>query len=185
MGSSRKCVEKEQASSDWVRPSLLLQGSKGSALQQVFGQLAQLVQEGEVIKLANKRNLSRVLLCCVLASSSIAAQVPPREGVVSQRGEIKPRTHRFFDRNNLIGFSAMFGVSALDHRSTCRDLRAGGRERWLPTQSCATIGFVLYSGSSGAVGLSYWLHRRGHHRLERWLPRIRTFTQGLVASWNW
>ncbi len=121
----------------------------------------------------------------IAVSAPQKAQVPPREGVVSQRDETKPRTHRFFDRNNLIGFSAMFAGTALDHHSTCRFLRVGFHENTLPTQNCRIVGAVLYGASTGTIGLSYWLHRKGHHKIERWLPRIRAVSTGVVATWNY
>jgi hypothetical protein len=93
--------------------------------------------------------------------------------------------HRFFDRNNLIGFTAMYAGGALDHHSTCRSLRAGYRETFMPTQSCRTIGIAIYGTSTGIVGLSYWMHRKGHHKIERWLPRLRAIGGGVVASWNY
>lgn len=141
-----------------------------------------------MIKLANKINLSYLTIAAMLLSLTalvVVAQVPPRPGVVEQREQEKPRTHRFFDRNNLIGFSAMFAGTALDHHSTCRFLRAGMKEVLLPTQSCRTVGLVLYGTSSAGVGLAYWLHRKGHHKLERWLPRIRAIAGGVAVSWNY
>ena len=113
------------------------------------------------------------------------AQVPPREGVVSQREVEKPRTHRFFDRNNLIGFSAMFATRALDVHSTCRFLKAGYEEKIFPSQNCRTIAVTAFGLSGSGMGGIYWLHRRGHHKLERWLPRIAAISGGVAATWNY
>jgi len=116
------------------------------------------------------RQMKKLILILFLSAVSLSAQSPE---------------HRFFDRNNLIGFSAMFAGTALDHHSTCRFLRRGQREVLLPTQSCRTVGIVVYSTSSAGVGLSYWMHRKGHHKIERWLPRLRAIGGGIAAGWNY
>lgn len=168
-----------------------------------------------MIKLAHKRNLSlklrRVGLAFILVVAlptlaSLKAQVPPRSGVVEQREVEKPRitirnfshgplvldsglgkppTHRFFDRKNLIGFSAMFAARSLDVHSTCRFLRRGYREAVFPSQRCGTIAAGAFSASGMVVGVSYWFHRKGHHKLERWLPRIAAISGGIAATWNY
>ena len=141
----------------------------------------------------------------MIGSVVVQAQVPPRPGVVGQREETKPRIvirnfthgplildsgleplpHRFFDRNNLIGFSAMFATRALDVHSTCRFLRRGYREAVFPSQNCRTIAAGAFSAAGATVGVSYWFHRKGHHKLERWLPRIVAISGGIVATWNY
>ena len=148
--------------------------------------------------MTNKINLSGDTLwkCCkmvaavsVLAASaiplSVSAQVPPREGVVSQRDEEKPRTHRFFDRNNSIGFSMMFAARAFDAHSTCRNLASGGREYIIPSQKCDVITGTLLSGGGAIVLLSYVAHRWGKHKLERWMPRVSAISGGILATWNY
>jgi len=97
----------------------------------------------------------------------------------------KKPDHRFFDRNNLIGFSAMFATRALDVHSTCRFLRRGYREAVFPSQNCRTIAVAAFSLSGAGVGVSYWFHRTGHHKFERWLPRIAAISGGIAATWNY
>lgn len=141
-----------------------------------------------MIKLAHKINLSRALaLLGVLTflALGLSAQVHPRSGVVEQREEEKPRTHRFFDRSNLIGFGAMFTARGLDVHSTCRFLRRGYREAVFPSQRCGTIAAGAFSASGMVVGVSYWFHRKGHHKVERWLPRIAAISGGIAATWNY
>lgn len=117
--------------------------------------------------------------------SQIAAQGPPRPGVVGQRDEMKPHTHRFFDRTNRIGFGALFVTRALDLHSTCRFLRRGYRETVFPSQDCRTIAVAAFSLSGAGVGVSYWFHRSGQHKLERWWPRSAASGGGIAATWNY
>jgi hypothetical protein len=80
-------------------------------------------------------------------------------------------THRFFDRQNIIGFAVHGAVRVADSTQSCILLgRSGRQEAWLPTKTCASI--TAYSLSMVATQIlgSYGLHRGGYHALERWLP---------------
>ena len=116
------------------------------------------------------RQMKKLILILFLSAVSLSAQSPE---------------HRFFDRNNLIGFSAMFATRALDVHSTCRFLRRGYREAVFPSQNCRTIAVTAFGLSGAGMGGIYWLHRRGHHKLERWLPRIAAISGGVAATWNY
>jgi hypothetical protein len=100
------------------------------------------------------------------------------------------QTHCFWDRKNKALFAGVLGVRVLDYYSTERFLSATPSSRIVSvTPAVATVeyryptheailpeslvrnkpAFAAYSivSAAGAVGISYWLHRRGHHRWER------------------
>jgi hypothetical protein len=80
--------------------------------------------------------------------------------------------HRFWDRRNVQLFSAVVVSRGLDYSST-RNMLARGREELLIPDDVvnSTAGFVALeaAGAATSIGLSYLLHRTGHHKLERWL----------------
>jgi hypothetical protein len=80
--------------------------------------------------------------------------------------------HRFWDHTNVLLFSGMVVFRGLDYAST-RNFQARGREEILLPDDVVnnSAGFVSLeaAGVATSVGISYILHRTGHHRLERWL----------------
>jgi hypothetical protein len=80
-------------------------------------------------------------------------------------------THRFFDKENMIGFAVHGAVRIADSTQSCILLSRGGRqETWLPTKTCATITSYSLTMVATQILTSYGLHRSGYHNLERWLP---------------
>jgi hypothetical protein len=82
-----------------------------------------------------------------------------------------PGDHQFWDRDNSILFAANAAFSAADFVVTRDNLRSGGQELNPITRlvSGSTPGLALnFAGETvGVVGLSYFFHKTGHHRLER------------------
>lgn len=96
----------------------------------------------------------------------------------------RPDQHRFFDRQQRIALYTHSGVRVADTIKTCRVLSHGGREDWIPTQSCAGIA-AWQAGSVGlALGVGWLFHKTGHHRLERITPWVGTTASlaGLTKS---
>jgi hypothetical protein len=79
--------------------------------------------------------------------------------------------HRFWDHENSILFAASAAFGAADFVVTRDNLRSGGQELNPVTRvfSGSTAGLALnFAGeTAGVVGLSYFFHKTGHHRLER------------------
>lgn len=79
--------------------------------------------------------------------------------------------HRFWDRENSILFTTSAAFGAADFVVTRDNLRSGGQELNPVTRvfSGSTPGLALnFAGeTAGVVGISYFLHKTGHHRLER------------------
>lgn len=79
--------------------------------------------------------------------------------------------HPFWDRENRVLFTAVGALAAADFCTTRANLASGGRELNPVTLvfSGSTPGlatnFALETAST--IGISYMLHKTGHHRLER------------------
>lgn len=81
-------------------------------------------------------------------------------------------THRFWDRTNILLFSGVGVMRGMDYAST-RNMQARGREEILLADDVVnnSAGFAALeaAGTAASIGISYWLHRTGHHTLERWV----------------
>ena len=80
--------------------------------------------------------------------------------------------HGFWDRTNLGLFSGIAITRTLDYTSTVNMQKRGREEILLPDDVVLNrAGFAaLEAAAAGtSIGISYLLHRTGHHKLERWL----------------
>jgi hypothetical protein len=104
------------------------------------------------------------------SSSAVAADGVVTPPALPQAPEIPP--HRFWDRTNLLLFSGVAVFRGLDYAST-RNFMARGREEILLPDDVVdnSAGFASLEAAATAtsVGLSYWMHRTGHHKIERWI----------------
>ncbi len=79
--------------------------------------------------------------------------------------------HRFWDRDNSILFATNAAFSAADFVVTRDNLRNGGQElnpiSRVFTGSTPALAVNFAGETAGVVGLSYFFHKLGHHRLER------------------
>lgn len=89
--------------------------------------------------------------------------------VIAQPKELGP--HRFWDRENSALFATAGALAAADFCATHANLASGGEELNPVTRVFArstpllATNFVLETAS--VVGISYVLHKTGHHKLER------------------
>lgn len=103
-------------------------------------------------------------------------QPPGSEPVVHQQESIKPEPpsepHRFWDRENLWLFSGIAVMRGMDYAST-RNFQARGRQEILLSDevvnNSAAFASLEAAGTMTSIGVSYILHRTGHHKLERWM----------------
>lgn len=79
--------------------------------------------------------------------------------------------HRFWDRENSVLFVASAAFSAADFVVTRDNLRSGGQELNPVTRmfsgSSAGLAMNFAGETAGVVGISYFLHKTGHHKMER------------------
>jgi hypothetical protein len=82
-----------------------------------------------------------------------------------------PRPHRFWDKQNLALFGATAALSGADFSVTRANLQSGGRELnpivRVFGRSTPGLAVNFVGETAGVIGLSYFLHKTGHHRLER------------------
>ena len=123
-----------------------------------------------------KARLGLLLLLVILAIGGplAAAQAASTPGTIapdSPRPAAVP-VHRFWDRTNILLFSGVAVVRGMDYAST-RNFQARGRQEILLSDEVVnnSAGFAALeaAGTMTSVGISYILHRTGHHRLERWM----------------
>lgn len=94
----------------------------------------------------------------------------------------RPLQHKFFDRQQLLALYAHSGMRVLDTVKTCRELSDGGREDWIPTQSCGGIAAWQVGSVGLALAIGYMFHKHGNHRLERITPWVGTGAS--AAGWT-
>ena len=103
-------------------------------------------------------------------SSDEQAKVRPLPGAAGAQPKAEP--HRFWDTTNQVLFAGVGVIRALDYAST-RNLRARGRDEILLTNNVVDnkplFAGIEAAGVAASLGVSYWLHRTGHHKLERWV----------------
>lgn len=96
--------------------------------------------------------------------------------------------HRFWDRTNAELFAGVAAVRALDFAST-RRFRARGVNEALLSNSIVDnkplFAGIEAAGTAASIGVSYLLHRKGHHKLERWVSIIHIGVGGSGAVRNY
>jgi len=92
-------------------------------------------------------------------------------GFIAVRPGQSENPHHFWDRENTLLFAANGAMAGADFYVTHQNLARGGRELNPMTRILAgstpalAANFALETG--GVVGISYLLHKTGHHKLER------------------
>jgi hypothetical protein len=115
-------------------------------------------------------------ICC-LATSSVEAQQSTHPSQASSMASVpdapsQSQPHAFWDRTNILLFSGVAVFRGLDYASTRNFLARGREEVLIPddiVNNSAAFASLEAAGTLTSVGLSYLLHRTGHHKLERWL----------------
>ena len=106
--------------------------------------------------------------------ANLIAPVTPSGYVHNSYVESKGRgdeQHHFWDRNNAMLFTAVGAAATADFFVTRANLASGGRELNPVTRvfSGSTPGLAMnFVGETvGTIGISYFFHKTGHHKLER------------------
>lgn len=96
--------------------------------------------------------------------------------------------HRFWDRENIWLFAGVGAARGLDYTSTL-NMRRRGRQEILLTNSVVDnhplFAGIEAMGTGASIGLSYWLHRTNHHRLERWVSIVHIGLTSAGATRNY
>lgn len=124
-------------------------------------------------------------------------QKPPEESIQPENRPAQPATlknlepleaHRFFDKKNVRLFAGVFAARGLDFASTL-NMRARGRDEILLSNDVVDNKPAFVAIELGAtavsIGISYWLHRKGHHRMERWVSIVHISVGTFGAARNY
>ncbi|MFZ0808375.1 MAG: hypothetical protein WAN03_19440 [Candidatus Sulfotelmatobacter sp.] len=127
--------------------------------------------------------LAAILLLGALCPSSLAqGPLPeaPKPGIQPATPAPKMQTrqtfslgeqHKFWDNGNRALFAGVIASNAADFAMTYTNLQSGGRELnpMVRVFGRSAPGLALNFGGqvAGVMGVSYFLHKTGHHRLER------------------
>ena len=130
---------------------------------------------------ATIRPFATMLFLSALLCGTVLAQQPTVVAFNREAAEPAPaistpmpqagERHKFWDKTNGILFTAVAASGAADFAVTRANLNNGGRELNPVTRlfGRSTTGLALnFAGeTAGVVGLSYFFHKTGHHKLER------------------
>jgi hypothetical protein len=152
------------------------------------------------MSLSSTRILTLLLASCLpMASISAAQQLPPLRdaGQSTTQAQIPsphsslsqaPPPHAFWDQTNLLLFSGVGVFRGLDYAST-RNFQARGREEVLipddVVNNSAGFASLEAAGMAASMGLSYWMHRAGHHKVERWISIVHIGVTGFGVVRNY
>ena len=130
--------------------------------------------------------VSSYAVLLALAASAAPAQQPPTQGAQSIAGTPQsqpqpqtqapptksiPKTHAFWDRENILLFAGVGAARALDYASTLNIRRRGINEIFLTNgivDNHPLFASIEAGGTAASIGVSYIFHCTGHHKLERW-----------------
>lgn len=135
-----------------------------------------------VFSTISRLSLSAFLICAALCGSALGQELalvipsvkPDRAAsaaVVKIAPPLVPSEHKFWDTKNRGLFATVAALDAADFAVTRANLQSGGRELNPITRvfGSSTTGLAVnFAGeTAGVIGLSYFFHKTGHHKLER------------------
>jgi hypothetical protein len=102
---------------------------------------------------------------------------------------VKEQPHRFWDRTNGWLFAGVGASRTLDYFSTLNMRRRGRQEILLSNEAVdnhPAFAVIEAAGTGVSIGASYFFHRSGHHKLERWtsLVHLSLATTGAVRNYS-
>jgi len=140
------------------------------------------------VSLKSIRTALMLTLSCAFLQAGGSAQELPSVPAEAQVRQAETPVHPFFDRTNLLLFSGVGVFRGLDYAST-RNMQARGREEILlpddVVNNSAGFAAVEAAGTAASIGLSYWMHRTGHHSMERWVSKVHISVTGFGVVRNY
>jgi len=119
-----------------------------------------------------------------------AAPEPVQPARLIERIQSKPlpEVHKFWDRDNKIIFAAVAATSTADFFVTRANLQSGGQELNPTTRlfgrSTAGLAANFAGETVGVIGVGYFLHKTGHHKLERLIPMANIGASGFAVTYG-
>lgn len=134
--------------------------------------------------------LSQEVSVALLQPEAMRSTLEPAPMVTSFQPATLPEapSHRFWDRENSFLFAASAAFSAADFVVTRDNLRGGGQELNPVTRvfSGSTAGLAVnFAGeTAGVIGLSYFFHKTGHHKLERAISMLNIGSSAAAVTFD-
>lgn len=93
--------------------------------------------------------------------------------------------HHFLDGKNVALQSLSILMMAADVASTNQALKVPGTHEVNPlAQSQTALISLKIAGAGAGLGISYMMHKTGHHKAERWIPVVFGVPSGIAAIHN-
>jgi hypothetical protein len=116
-----------------------------------------------------------------------APLVEAAQPVVLTSPNLSPE-HKFWDTQNRLLFVAAAALNGADFEVTRANLQSGGQELnpLVRPFGRSTAGLAMnFAGETvGVIGLSYFLHKTGHHKLERAVSLVNIGTSASAVSFG-
>jgi hypothetical protein len=97
-------------------------------------------------------------------------------------------THRFWDRKNTALFATSAAFTTADFFGTRANLQSGGQEFNPVTRmfgrSSAGLAANFAGETIGVIGISYFFHKTGHHKLERAVSVVNIGSSAAAVSFG-
>ena len=117
-------------------------------------------------------------------SAEAAAVIPTHRVETPQIGD----QHKFWDRENSVLFIASAALNGADFAATRANLQSGGQELnpvvRIFGRSSAGLAVNFAGETVGVVGLSYFFHKTGHHKLERAVSLVNIGSSAGAVSYD-
>lgn len=105
-----------------------------------------------------------------LPDAPVPAAVQPLTAVINTAPKSSDQ-HKFWDRENIVLFSASAALSGADFAITRSNLQNGGQELnpmvRIFGRSTAGLAANFVGEGIGTMAISYLFHKTGHHKMER------------------
>jgi hypothetical protein len=115
------------------------------------------------------------------AAATPAAPAPPIIAVVRPPAPV----HKFLDGPNVLMFGISAAMMAADIATTKQALQVPGSREMNPlAKSSASLSVLKFASFGAGMGISYMMHKTGHHKAERIVPLIFGVPSGIAAAHN-
>ena len=139
---------------------------------------------------------SMLLLGCVFCPNLLAqgplpdapepSAEPPAAVVVTPAPEVS--RHKFWDKKNWALFAVSAALSGADFAVTRSNLQNGGQELnpvvRMFGRSTPGLAVNFAGETAGVVGLSYFFHKTGHHKMERIVSMVNIGASSAAVSYG-
>jgi hypothetical protein len=135
-------------------------------------------------------------MCCVVAAQQTSLTSSPHgsTAVAESSFVVKPilpevpAQHSFWSNENLVLFGGVAAASAADFTVTRANLQNGGKELDPVTRifgrNSAGLAVNFAGETASIVGLSYFFHRTGHHKIEHFTAMINLGGSAAAVSYD-